>query len=200
MQKNIIAIFGGSFNPPTIAHIDLAKQILDNIENIEKIIFVPVSTKYNKQGLALDNDRFNMLEEVCKRLDNIEVSSIELDSPRQLYTIETLDMLQEQNKDKQICFIIGTDNLKKLETWHKADELLEKYKVIVLKRDNDDVGKIIKESIFLTKYKEAIINLENINPINLSSSYIREKLEKGENISDLVPTEILEDVKKLYGK
>jgi len=200
MQKNIIAIFGGSFNPPTIAHIDLAKQILDNIENIEKIIFVPVSTKYNKQGLALDNDRFNMLEEVCKRLDNIEVSSIELDSPRQLYTIETLDMLQEQNKDKQICFIIGTDNLKKLETWHKADELLEKYKVIVLKRDNDDVGKIIKESIFLTKYKEAIINLENINPINLSSSYIREKLEKSEDISNLVPTEILEEVKKLYSK
>lgn len=200
MQKNIIAIFGGSFNPPTIAHIDLAKQILDNIENIEKIIFVPVSTKYNKQGLASDNDRFNMLEEVCKKLNNIEVSSIELDSPRQLFTIETLDMLQEQNTDKQICFIIGTDNLKKLETWHKADELLEKYKVIVLKRDNDDVGKIIKESIFLTKYKEAIINLENINPINLSSSYIREKLEKIEDISSLVPTEILEEVKKLYSK
>ena len=200
MQKNIIAIFGGSFNPPTIAHIDLAKQILDNIKNIEKIIFVPVSTKYNKQGLASDNDRFNMLEEVCKKLNNIEVSSIELDSPRQLFTIETLDMLQEQNTDKQICFIIGTDNLKKLETWHKADELLEKYKVIVLKRDNDDVGKIIKESIFLTKYKEAIINLENINPINLSSSYIRERLEKSEDISSLVPREILEEVKKLYSK
>lgn len=200
MQKNIIAIFGGSFNPPTIAHIDLAKQILDNIENIEKIIFVPVSTKYNKQGLASDNDRFNMLEEVCKKLNNIEVSSIELDSPRQLFTIETLDILQEQNKEKQICFIIGTDNLKKLETWHKADELLEKYKVIVLKRDNDDVGKIIKESIFLTKYKEAIINLENINPINLSSSYIRERLEKSEGISSLVPREILEEVKKLYSK
>jgi len=200
MQKNIIAIFGGSFNPPTIAHIDLAKQILSNIKYIEKIIFVPVSTKYNKSGLASDNGRFNMLEEVCKKLNNIEVSSIELDSSRQLFTIETLDILKEQNMDKQICFIIGTDNLKQLETWHKADELLEKYKVIVLKRDNDDINEIIRESAFLSKYKKSIINLENINPINLSSSYIREKLEKGENISDLVPTEILEDVKKLYGK
>ena len=200
MQKNIIAIFGGSFNPPTIAHIDLAKQILDNIEKIEKIIFVPVSTKYNKQGLASDNDRFNMLEEVCKKLNNIEVSSIELDSPRQLFTIETLDILQEQNKEKQICFIIGTDNLKQLETWHKADNLLEKYKVIVLKRDNDDVREIIKESIFLTRYKDSIINLENINPINLSSSYIRERLEKSESISSLVPRAILEEVKKLYSK
>lgn len=200
MQKNIIAIFGGSFNPPTIAHIDLAKQILDNIENIEKIIFVPVSTKYNKQGLASDNDRFNMLEEVCKKLNNIEVSSIELDSPRQLFTIETLDILQEQNKEKQICFIIGTDNLKQLETWHKADELLKKYKVIVLKRNNDNVKEIIRESVFLSKYKASIINLENIKPINLSSSYIRERLEKSEGISSLVPREILEEVKKLYSK
>ena len=48
MNKAGIAVFGGAFNPPTVAHIDLAKQILKEMKEIEKVIFVPVSTKYNK--------------------------------------------------------------------------------------------------------------------------------------------------------
>ena len=48
MNKTGIAVFGGSFNPPTVAHINLAKQVLEEMNEIEKVIFVPVSTKYNK--------------------------------------------------------------------------------------------------------------------------------------------------------
>ena len=95
MNKNSIAIFGGSFNPPTIAHINLAKQILDKMKNIEKIIFVPVSTKYNKQGLAPDEDRLELLKTICQDHPNMEVSSLELNIPRQLYTIETLKIMQK---------------------------------------------------------------------------------------------------------
>ncbi len=105
-NKNVIAVFGGSFNPPTIAHIDLAKQVLNNIENVEKIIFVPVSTKYNKIGLAPDKDRLNLLQKICNEEKNIEVSSIELDSNRQLYTIETLTEIKNQNPDYDIYFIL----------------------------------------------------------------------------------------------
>ena len=137
MNKNSIAIFGGSFNPPTIAHINLAKQILDKMKNIEKIIFVPVSTKYNKQGLAPDEDRLELLKTICQDHPNMEVSSLELNSPRQLYTIETLKIMQKQNPDKTIYFIVGTDNLKELETWHAANEILQQFKIIVLERDND---------------------------------------------------------------
>ncbi len=106
MEKKIIAVFGGSFNPPTVAHINLAKQILANYNNIEKLIFVPVSTKYNKNGLAPDKARYNMLKKACEGEKNIEISSIELDSPRQLYTIETLRIIQKENPNNEICFVI----------------------------------------------------------------------------------------------
>ena len=49
MQNKAIAIFGGSFNPPLNSHLELAKQIIKNLNYIKKIIFVPVSTKYNKK-------------------------------------------------------------------------------------------------------------------------------------------------------
>lgn len=106
MRKRIIAVFGGAFNPPTVAHVELAKQVLKGIENVEKIIFVPVSTKYNKRGLAPDEDRYQMLKAICDEAEGLEVSSIELDSNRQLYTIETLEKMKQLNPNNDICFII----------------------------------------------------------------------------------------------
>lgn len=199
MNKNSIAIFGGSFNPPTIAHINLAKQILDKMKNIEKIIFEPVSTKYNKQGLAPDEDRLELLKTICQDHPNMEVSSLELNSPRQLYTIETLKIMQKQNPDKTIYFIVGTDNLKELETWHAANEILQQFKIIVLERDNDIMEKIISNSLFLKQYRESFIKL-NFNKIKLSSSYIRQKVQMGEEIKELVPEKIYKDILRIYKK
>ncbi len=198
MNKTGIAVFGGAFNPPTVAHINLAKQVLEEMNEIEKVIFVPVSTKYNKKGLASDDDRFNMLKSICNSQENLEVSDLELKSKRQLYTIETLRIIEEQNPGKEIYFIIGTDNLKELETWYKPDELLKNFKIIVLDRGEDNTDEIIEKSEFLKKYKSSFIKLKNIKKMNISSSYIREQLKLGNNVRDLVPEEIRAEVERIY--
>ena len=46
--KNIIAVFGGSFNPPLNSHFSLGQQIVNEYENVDKVLFVPVSTSYAK--------------------------------------------------------------------------------------------------------------------------------------------------------
>lgn len=198
MNKSIIAVFGGSFNPPANSHLNLAKQILEKDKNIEKVIFVPVNEKYNKEGLASNEDRLSMLKEICKNNDNLEVSNIEVSSERQLYTIETLTLIQEQYKENEIYFVLGTDNLKELETWYKPNELLQKFKILVLERGNDKVEDIIENSDFLKKHKTAIIKSPNIAKIDLSSSEIREKIKEGKDITTLVPKEILNKVLKIY--
>ena len=198
MNKTGIAVFGGSFNPPTVAHINLAKQVLEEMNEIEKVIFVPVSTKYNKKGLASDEDRFNMLKSICNSQENLEASDLELKSERQLYTIETLRIIKEQNTGKEIYFIIGTDNLKELETWYKPNELLKSFKIIVLDRGEDNTDEIIEKSEFLKKYKSSFIKLKNIKKMNISSSYIREQLKLGNNVQDLVPEEIEAEVERIY--
>ncbi len=198
MEKRIIAVFGGSFNPPANSHISLAKQILENDNNIEKVIFVPVNVKYNKEGLASNEDRFFMLQKICENNKGLEVSDIEITSQRQLYTIETLRLIQEQYKEYDIYFVLGTDNLKELETWHDADELLKNFKMLVLERGEDSVERIIKNDNFLRKYKASFSKLQNIEKINLSSTAIREKVKRGEDITNLVPTEIIKKVLKLY--
>lgn len=198
MERKIIAVFGGSFNPPANSHINLAKQILENDKNIEKVIFVPVNEKYNKDGLASNEDRLFMLQEICKNNENIEVSDIEVSSQRQLYTIETLTLIQEQYKENEIYFVLGTDNLKELETWYKTKELLEKFKILVLERGSDKVEDIIENSDFLKRHKTAIIKSPNIEKIDLSSTEVREKVKAGEDIKELVPKEILDKVLEIY--
>lgn len=198
MENKIIAVFGGSFNPPTIAHIKLAKQILNNIKSVEKVMFVPVSTKYNKDGLAPDKERFNMLKTICQNEKKLDVSSIELNSDRQLYTIETLQIIKEQNPDKDVYFVLGTDNLKELKTWHTADKLLEKFKVIVLERDNDCVEQIIQNDKLLLQYKDSFIKLKSIKKIDLSASYIRELVKNNKSIEGIVPKGIENKVYELY--
>ena len=196
MEKKIIAIFGGSFNPPINSHIYLAKQILEKNKNIEKLIFVPVSTKYKKLGLAEDIHRYNMLKIICDKEEKIEVSTIELNSKKQLYTIETLNYFKELYKSYNIYFIMGTDNLKGFESWKMPELILNNYSIIVLEREKDKLEKIIENSELLKNNRKSIIKIDGIKKINLSSTIIREKIKSGENIEEFIDKDVLKYIKE----
>ena len=197
MQKKGIAIFGGSFNPPLNSHLELAKQIIINLDYVEKVIFVPVSTKYNrKNNLVDDNHRYNMLELMCNGEEKLEVSDIELTYGRQLYTIETLGILKNKYPEYDIYFIMGTDNLKDLHTWMKPEQILNNYKIIVLERNEDNIEKIREEDKLLRDNKKALIIAKKIKPIELSSTMIREKIKMGENVERFFKKEVLEYINK----
>ena len=71
-ERKILAIFGGSFNPPLNSHFLLAEQIYNEIENIEKVIFLPVSSKYEKNDLLSNEHRYNMLKSVIDKNEHFE--------------------------------------------------------------------------------------------------------------------------------
>ena len=200
MEKKGIAIFGGSFNPPINSHFILAKEILTKYNRIEKIIFVPVSTKYKKDNLIADKHRYDMLKIMCNNQQKLEVSNIELITDKQLYTIQTLDFFKKMYKENEIYFIMGTDNLKEIKTWREPARLLEEYKIIVLERENDKLENIIKESELLIKYKNSLIKVDEIDKIFLSSTMIRDKIKKGEDVKEFINEEVFEYIKenKLY--
>ena len=201
MEKKVIAVFGGSFNPPINSHILLAKQIIEECDIVEKLIFVPVSTKYQKSKLVSNKHRYNMLKIICQNEDKLEVSDIELLQNKQLYTIETLDLIKEQYGDKyEIWFVMGTDNLKEVDTWNSPERLLKEYKIIVLEREEDRLEDLIKENKLLKKYKESLIKVEGIDKIFLSSTMIRDKIKNGEDVEEFINENVLVYIRdnKLY--
>ncbi len=190
LEKRTIAIFGGSFNPPLNSHFSIAEQIIEEYENIEKIVFVPVSKIYKKSNLIGNEHRYNMLKLVCDKNSKFSVSDVELKGDVQLHTIETLELLKKDYSNYELCFIIGTDNLKDLPNWNTPDLLLEKYNFLVVERDNDNIDEIISNSNLLSKYKKSIIKVKNNIRSNLSSTFVREKLINGKSIRYYTPDEV----------
>lgn len=194
-DDKVIVVFGGSFNPPLNSHFSLAEQIISEYKNVEKVIFVPVSEKYEKEGLLNNKYRYEMLKCVCDKNEKFEVSDIELRKERQPFTIETLDRIQERYQDKTIWFTTGSDNLKELNTWEKSDELVKKFKVLVLERDDDCLEEIINNNKFLKENENSFIKVKNNIRSSLSSSFVREKIREGKSIRYFTPDEVYSYIK-----
>lgn len=200
--KNTIVVFGGSFNPPINSHFSIAEQVLNEYEKVEKVIFIPVNKKYEKDGLLENEHRYNMLKLVANKNDNFVVSDIDMNQNRSLYTIETLEEIQKQYKDKNVWFLIGSDNLKELHTWKRAEELVSKYKILVMERNEDKISNIVVANKLLNCYKENIIKLNEGIRSNFSSTYVRTQIKNQKSVRYLMPHEVYEYIKRnnLYVK
>lgn len=196
MERKQIVIFGGCFNPPLNSHFSLAEQIINEYSNIEKIVFVPVNSQYQKADLISNEHRYKMLKLVCDKNVKLEVSRIEIDSHRPLYTIETLREFQKRYSEYEIAFIIGSDNLKELHTWKKAEELTRDFKIYVLERDRDEISTIIESNEFLKQNKQSFIKAKDNITSNLSSTFVRNKIKAGKSVRYLTPDEVVKYIEE----
>ena len=196
MAENQIVIFGGSFNPPLNSHFSIAQDLLNEYKEINKVIFVPVNSKYEKTGLINNEDRYNMLKLVCDKNKKFDVSRVEIDSERPLYTIETLNYFDKKYPNNEILFLMGSDNLKEFPTWNSADKICEKYKSYVFKRDDDDIKNIIEKDEFLSKNKNSFVVVSNNTLNNFSSTYARKIIKEDKSIRYLAPDEVVNYIEK----
>ena len=199
-EKNCVVIFGGSFNPPLNSHLIMAQGVLNQYEEVEKVVFVPVNQKYPKDGVIENEHRYNMLKLIVDKNSDFIVSDLDFHENHSLYTIDVLEKMQKKFKGKQIWFLTGSDNLRTLHTWQRAEEIVSKYKIIVMKRKQDDIRSIIQNNNLLTHYKE---NIEELNPdvdFNISSTYVRAQIKKGKKIRYLLPDDVYKYIEenKLY--
>lgn len=185
-----IGIFGGSFNPPHKMHLEMAVELVQGGE-IDQIIFVPTGSHYQyKSNLVEDQYRYQMLQIMSRKYDFIIVSDYEL-KDHVVYTYETLEYFQRKYPNDQIYFICGSDNLSYMDQWKCGKEILEKYKILVIQRETDDVNEIIRR---LYRYQENII-VSSIQPRTLSSTEIRKAIRDEIDISHYVDLDVLSYIK-----
>lgn len=178
-------VYGGAFNPPTIAHYEIAK-ILKGLPGVSNLIILPVGMKYQKDSLINDDIRLDMVKLLAKRV-NALVSDLELHNDKYYGTLHTLDELSKSFDD--IYFVMGADNLLHLDKWINYETLLDKYKFIVFTRDDIDCEKVIDEKF--QKYKDHFL-LYPLH-IDVSSTMIRDNIELNK---ELLLDEIYEYIKE----
>ena len=123
-------VFGGSFNPPTIAHKLIAIKVIETFK-VDNFVFLPVGDDYEKSELVSVKHRLKMLKLLTCDMKNVVISDLEANN-KYGGTLNALNELSKSYKD--IHFLIGADQLNGLKTWIKYDELLRKYPFIVITR------------------------------------------------------------------
>jgi nicotinate-nucleotide adenylyltransferase len=162
----IDVVFGGVFNPPTIAHYD-ACQILRHALPVNRFIYVPVGSAYTHKDVIDNEHRYAMVKLMADTLD-AEVSRIELDEPTFIGSYETIKRLGLSNPK----FLIGSDNLASFSRWINAEKLLIEYGIIVIRRQQD-IQSIIESDPLLQKYASQIIIINEFD-MPISSTLVRE--------------------------
>ena len=127
-----IGFFGGCFNPPTIAHIELIKKAIKE-HNLNKVYFVPMGDKYQKENLIPAYHRIKMLELVLK--DNMDMIFNSVYSPYGMTAAECFREIEKEFKNSENFYIMGSDNFDKIESWSEYEFLMQNFKYIILDRD-----------------------------------------------------------------
>lgn len=180
-----LGIFGGSFNPPHKMHLDIVLELI-NKHYVDKVVYVPTGSKYKyKNNLLPDKYRLDMLQILVNKYDNIDVSEYEL-KDEVVYTCETLAHFKEKYPNDEIYFICGTDNLSYMDKWKNGEDILSNYKILVIKRDGDNILELLKK---FKEYKKNIL-VADIEQRNLSSTIVREKIKNKEDVLDVLDEDV----------
>lgn len=138
MVKMKKAIFGGSFDPPHIGHMDIIQQSLINL-NINELIVVPAFLNpFKSTCYAPGTLRLKWLKTMTEKMPKVRVSSYEIDQNRPVASIETVRHFKK-DPDETIYLIIGADNLQKLSQWKEYEALNAMVTWVVATRDTIEI-------------------------------------------------------------
>lgn len=196
-----IGIFGGAFDPIHNGHLYIAYEALKQL-NLEKVIFIPGGKLPQKDNDNVTDSslRYNMVKLAIKNYDKFEVSDYEIKKKTKCYTFETLQYLKSIDSDSKLYFIMGADSLINIDTWKNVDKIMENAVLTVLTRPGYKENEVVSQrERLLKKYKGEIIFLNTLN-LEISSTYIRECLSKGDNIGFFLNEDVMKFIEenKLY--
>lgn len=189
-----IGIFGGSFNPPHNMHKKIGLELIEK-GYLDKVIYVPTGDKYQKKDLIDATKRYEMISVMIENSDDLSVSDYEIKN-KLTYTYQTLSHFNHEYPKDEIYFVCGSDNLLELDTWNNYHYILDKYKILVIRRGEDEIEEKMKEYPNIIK--------TDITMSNLSSTKIRNLIKEQdlEELSTKLDLSVIEYIQKenLYRK
>ncbi|WP_437489991.1 nicotinate (nicotinamide) nucleotide adenylyltransferase [Sorangium sp. So ce1014] len=128
-----VAIFGGSFNPPHVAHV-LAATYAISVAPVDEVLVVPVYRHPFSKELVPFEHRLAMCHLALGWLPCVSVSAVERDLGGESLTLRTLEHLAAAHPDWAMRLLVGADVLPDLPRWHRFDRIEQLAPPIVLGR------------------------------------------------------------------
>ena len=188
-----IALYGGTFDPIHLGHLEIARKVLELFE-IEKVLFVPAQAPPHKVGRPVTEPihRYAMLALATQNDPQLSISTFELDAPDRRYTVNTVEHFQKFfGESIELFFIMGADSWSEIKTWREWERLLGMINHIVVTRPGYEVAAApaeLKQRVFFT---DAVMK-------DISATNIRRLASEGrtEELAKLVPEPVAEYIRK----
>ena len=170
---NRIGIYGGTFDPIHHAHLILAREALEKLE-LDELIFVPaaISPHRLEHVAAPAAARVEMLAAAIADEPRFSLDELELGRPPPSLAIDTVEAFSRSKPGAEMYYLVGSDNLPRLHTWRRFDELQRLVRFVVLNR-----GREIPACDYLMIQRQ----------VDISATDIRNRVATGRSIRYLVP-------------
>ena len=176
-----LGLFGGTFDPPHLGHQAALRAVWET-GAVDRIVVTVAGDPYLKSAdttVTPAQVRLAMAHAAFDGMVGVEVSDLEIRRGGPTYTVDTVEDLLATGAT--VTLIVGADVVAQLPRWHRASDLAQLVTVLVVPRDHDD-------TTLPPGWRGASIAME---PVDVSSTEVRHRLENGENPRDLVPSAVV---------
>ena len=196
-----IGLFGGSFDPIHLGHVEIAQMAIKEIP-LDILIVMPAGKAPHKNGAFFSDElRLKMTQAAMAELndDRIVVSDWEVKQAqvngKTSFTVDTMRYLKKKYPGSELYLILGTDMFNILSMWKDPEIIAANMKLVLVNRRGEKLYKprIKKDSVYTNIYSpDVVISAE---PLEVSSTEIRRRLASGESVDGLVPDSALQVLK-----
>ena len=194
-----IALYGGTFDPVHLGHVEVARKVLELFE-IEKVVFIPAQIAPHKVGRPVTEPihRYAMLALATQDDPRLVISTFELDAPDRRFTVDTVAEFQRRlGDDTELFFIMGADSWSEITTWRDWERLLKMTNHIVVTRPGYELPPAppgLGERIFFTDAVMKDVSATNIRRLAASEG----RPDANAELEKLVPRAVADYITK-YG-
>ena len=176
-MRERVGIFGGTFSPPHVGHVQAASFFLSEIR-LDRLIVMPANIPPHKRMLTGDDPlyRLRLSKAAFEGLsDRVTVSDYEIRKAGVSYTAETLQAFS--GPDVKLYFLVGTDMFLSMDTWYRPEEIFRLSTVVCALRSGspEDEEKVKEKAKEYRKRFGARIRILKGRPLEISSTEIRER-------------------------
>lgn len=179
------ALFGGSFDPVHLGHLNAVDSLLSAVPEISRVIIMPAAVspfKTDKSPAASAEQRLEMCRRTFADNPKCDISDHEIREEGPSYTVNTLEYLRGKYPEEKILLTLGSDSLKTLPMWYRFEDIVKLADIAAVSRSE-------KDSENIDRYAEEVrklggrVTLIRTEPFEISSSEIRRKIAENEDIS-----------------
>jgi len=180
IRKQETIIYGGAFNPPTLAHKAILEACINYAETKQADVWVMPSGDRNDKTIRTSRDmRLAYIDAMINSVEDTQlipqVLTTELDRTVMVETYDTVRELEEEYPDRTFTFVFGADSTETMASWHGGKKLLENLSMLVVEREGSIVNPMARHAVRL-----------QVEVPNVSSTQVRERMAAGVSVADLV--------------